>query len=74
MPPRRESPYRCQARGHSFVTAYNRMFRCEGGQKYPNDIVNYPRDKSLGQCIVCKDWFRLYPNGRVVMHKRKSRT
>lgn len=55
------------------MTVYNRMFRCEGEQKPPANIVNYPRKHPLGLCSQCGEWFRLYPNGKVVMHKRKSK-
>lgn len=47
------------------------MWRCEGGQKKPADIINSSRG-ILGKCERCAKYFMLYTNGKVVMHKRKT--
>lgn len=54
------------------MTAYNGMWRCEGGQKNPNGTI-LSSQGVLGACLVCDKYFKLYPNGKIVMHKRKSR-
>lgn len=55
------------------MTVYNKMVRCwEGGQKLPLTTIAY-RGRLLGECSGCGAWFKLYPNGKVVVHKRKSR-
>jgi hypothetical protein len=52
------------------VTAYNGMYRCEGGQMAPGERCPCC-DKA--KCRYCDRFFKLYPNGKVVMHKRPSR-
>ena len=54
------------------MTVYNGRWRCEGGQKEPNGVIDSSQG-ILGACSVCHKFFKLYPNGKVVMHKRGSR-
>lgn len=55
------------------MTVYNGRFRCEQyPSKKPLETITH-RGKKLGKCVACGEWFRLYTNGNVVMHKRKSR-
>jgi hypothetical protein len=54
------------------VTVYNGRFRCNPyPTKKPVETIVY-RGKVLGRCVSCRQWFRLYTNGNVVMHKRDS--
>jgi hypothetical protein len=48
------------------MSAYNGMHRCSGGQKAPARVRGW-----LGECARCGRWLKRYPNGMVVMHKRK---
>lgn len=48
------------------MTVYNGMYRCPGGQHPP-----LRRRGWKGKCQVCGRWLMCYPNGNIVMHKRK---
>lgn len=51
------------------MTVYNHKYRCEGGQKLPVMIIASSAGP-LGRCSKCDKYFKMYPNGKVVMHKR----
>lgn len=54
------------------TVVYSAKSRCPGGQKDPTETITYLK-KVLGKCVECDGWFRLYTNGKVVMHKRQAR-
>lgn len=51
------------------MTVYNGMYRCPGGQMAPASKCPCC-DKH--KCRYCPGYFKLYPNGKLVMHKRKT--